>query len=183
VTVYPFIRAMLIASQPGGPYLLVPPGRTPMREAHYQWVAPLMDEAFVLVGNRKVSAIPPTRSKMTGKLIGVMRQSVGQELAGHIDGAVLNVVTYETTNATMLANGRIDAWAASWNTALQAQREAHLPPSDLVKGTILQKTTLYLAASPDLPAAEVLRWRAIIEAMRRDGTIARLEKEYGYMQP
>ncbi|BEV71824.1 MULTISPECIES: ABC transporter substrate-binding protein [unclassified Paludibacterium] len=183
VTVYPFIRAMVLATQPGGPYLLVPPGRTPARESRYQWVAPLMDEAFVLVGNRKVNPNPPSRSAMTGQLIGVMRNSVGQELASHIPQSRLSVVTYETTNAAMLANGHIGAWAVAWNTALQAQREAGLPVEDLLKGEVLMRSTLYLAASLDMSASEVQRWRSILDNMRKDGTIARLEHDYRYVLP
>ena len=182
IQIYPFARALFSVTE-NGPSLLVPLGRIPAREHQFQWVAPLIDEAFVLVGNRNINSQPLTRAQLAGKMVTVIRDSASAHLAEALPNVRVNSSTHEDSNAKILAAGRVTAWVTTWNTALQVQREAGLPEADLVKGEVLLRTTLYLAASPDLPAIEVLRWRAIIAAMKADGTLNRLLHDYHYVAP
>lgn len=60
--------------------LLVPPVRSPQREPQFLWIAPLLDEAFVLVSHRHYHPAPITSKELPGLTIGVMRGSYGQSL-------------------------------------------------------------------------------------------------------
>ncbi|MFC7420311.1 substrate-binding periplasmic protein [Iodobacter arcticus] len=182
VSVMPFARAMAVTMQ-GSDILVTPLGRVASREDKYQWVAPLMDEVFVLISHKKHQARPLSREQAERLVIGVMRNSVGEGLATAFISATIDGVPMEATNAKKLAAGRIGAWVASWNTALYAQREAGLAAEDLVRGEVLMRTTLYVAASLKMPQQDVLRWRKVLEKMRKDGSIEALEKKYRYEAP
>jgi polar amino acid transport system substrate-binding protein len=167
----------------GTDILVTPLGRVASREEKYQWVAPLMDEVFVLISHKKYQARPLSREQADRLIIGVMRNSVGEGLAAEFISATIDAVPMEATNAKKLAAGRIGAWVASWNTALYAQREAGLAAEDLVRGEVLMRTSLYVAASLKMPQQEVLRWRRVLEKMRKDGSIEAIEKKYHYEVP
>jgi polar amino acid transport system substrate-binding protein len=60
--------------------LLVPPVKSPQRESLFLWIAPLLDEAFVLVSHRQHHPEPLSVKALPGLTIGVMRGSYGQSL-------------------------------------------------------------------------------------------------------
>jgi len=163
--------------------LLLPPARTPQREPLFLWIAPLLDEAFVLVGHRQFHPAPLTVKTLPGLTIGVMRGSHGQNLLQPLGRVKQDLVTDEVSNASKLARNRIQGWAVAWNTARYNQQQAGLPLTDLVRGDTLQESTLYLAASPRFPPADALRWRTTILAMHDDGSLARILKQYDYQAP
>ncbi|WP_372241546.1 substrate-binding periplasmic protein [Aeromonas hydrophila] len=163
--------------------LLVPPVRSPQREPQFLWIAPLLDEAFVLVSHRQYHPAPITSKELTGLTVGVMRGSYGQSLLQPYPQVKQALVAEEIHNASKLALGRIQGWAVAWNSARYNQQQAGLPLADLVRGDTLQRASLYLAASPRFPAAEATRWRKIIATMRDDGSLTRIIKQYDYQAP
>jgi polar amino acid transport system substrate-binding protein len=182
VQVMPFARALAVTKQ-GVDILVAPPGRVASRESSYQWVAPLVDEVFVLISSKQFQPKPLVRNQLESLTIGVMRNSVGEGLAAELVINSIEVVPMEVTNAKKLATGRIGAWVASWNTALHAQREAGLDVQNLVRGEVLMRTTLYVAASLKMSPQNVQRWRVVLEKMRKDGSIEAIEKKYNYQPP
>ncbi|HEH9403960.1 TPA: transporter substrate-binding domain-containing protein [Aeromonas bestiarum] len=163
--------------------LLVPPVKSPQREPLFLWIAPLLDEAFVLISHRQHHPEPLSVKALPGLTIGVMRGSYGQSLIQPLGQVKQDVVAEEVSNASKLALDRIQGWAVAWNSARYNQQQAGLPLADLVRGDTLQQTALYLAASPRFPPAEALRWRKTILAMRDDGSLARIIKQYDYQAP
>ena len=163
--------------------LLLPPARSPQREPLFLWIAPLLEEAFVLVSHRQYHPAPLSVKALSGLTLGAMRGSHGQSLIQPLKGVTRELVTEEVNNASKLALGRIQGWAVAWNTARYNQQRAGLPLADLVRGDTLQESALYLAASPQFPAAEALRWRKAIEEMREDGSLARILRQYDYQAP
>ncbi|WP_046167633.1 substrate-binding periplasmic protein [Chromobacterium vaccinii] len=176
VSVQPLSRVLTIGSAQARA-LIVPPCRTPQREPLLRWVAPLVDEEFLLIG--QAAGKPPSG----GGHIGVVRDSVGLELARRLPGATIELAGDETLNARKLAAGHIDAWLAAWNSARYAQQQAGLPPSGLRRGQVQLRCTTYLAATRNIPEAELAPWRLAIEAMRRDGTLRRLTQRYDIVTP
>ncbi|WP_337076335.1 substrate-binding periplasmic protein [Aeromonas dhakensis] len=163
--------------------LLVPPVRSPQRDPQFLWIAPLMDEAFVLVSHRQYHPTPLTINALPGLTVGVMRGSFGQSLLRPYPQVKQALVAEEIHNADKLALGRIQGWAVAWNSARYNQQQAGLPLADLVRGDTLQRASLYLAASPRFPPAEATRWYQTIAAMRDDGSLARIIKQYDYQAP
>ena len=84
----------------------------------------------------------------------------------------------EQLNAQKLARGRIQGWAASWNTARYQQQQNGLPLERLVRGEELARTHLYLAAAPDFPTALAARWQQVIAQMRQDGSLETLRRRW-----
>lgn len=163
--------------------LLLPPARNPQRESQFLWIAPLLEEAFVLVSHRNHHPAPLTVADLPGLTVGAMRGSHGQSLIPLLEGVTQELVSEEINNASKLARGRIQAWAVAWNTARYNQQRAGLPLPDLVRGETLQQSTLYLAASPRFSRSEALRWRRVIQEMREDGSLARILHQYDYQAP
>lgn len=163
--------------------LLVPPVRSPQRDPQFLWIVPLMDEAFVLVSHRQYHPTPLTINALPGLTVGVMRGSFGQSLLRPYPQVKQALVAEEIHNADKLALGRIQGWAVAWNSARYNQQQAGLPLADLVRGETLQHSPLYLAASPHFPTAEATRRYQTITAMRDDGSLARIIKQYDYQAP
>ncbi|WP_281706159.1 substrate-binding periplasmic protein [Aeromonas taiwanensis] len=163
--------------------LLLPPARNPQRESQFLWIAPLLEEAFVLVSHRNHHPAPLTVADLPGLTVGAMRGSHGQSLIPHLEGVTQELVSEEVNNASKLARGRIQGWAVAWNTARYNQQRAGLPLPDLVRGQTLQRSTLYLAASPRFSPSEAMRWRGVIQEMRQDGSLARILFQYDYQAP
>lgn len=182
IELMPLARA-LSQTQHRQDVLLVPPVRSPQREPLFLWIAPLLDEAFVLVTHRRHHPQPLTIGEMPGLSIGVMRGSYGQSLLQPFTQIRQAEVAEEVHNASKLARGRIQGWAVAWNSARYNQLQAGLPLADLVRGETLKQASLYLAASPHFPAKEATRWRDTIAAMRDDGSLARIIKQYDYQAP
>ncbi|MCO4204555.1 substrate-binding periplasmic protein [Aeromonas taiwanensis] len=163
--------------------LLLPPARNPQRESQFLWIAPLLEEAFVLVSHRNHHPAPLTVADLPGLTVGAMRGSHGQSLIPLLEGVTQELVSEEINNASKLARGRIQGWAVAWNTARYNQQRAGLPLPDLVRGQTLQRSTLYLAASPRFSPSEAMRWRGVIQEMRQDGSLARILFQYDYQAP
>ncbi|QXB54620.1 ABC transporter substrate-binding protein [Aeromonas sp. FDAARGOS 1415] len=163
--------------------LLLPPARNPQRESQFLWIAPLLEEAFVLVSHRNHHPAPLTVADLPGLTVGAMRGSHGQSLIPPLEGVTQELVSEEVNNASKLARGRIQGWAVAWNTARYNQQRAGLPLPDLVRGQTLQRSTLYLAASPRFSPSEAMRWRRVIQEMRQDGSLARILFQYDYQAP
>lgn len=158
-------------------------GRNAAREPLYQWVVNLVDEEFVIAAS-SASQVDISSFEAAAKLrTGVMRASVGANIAKGRGLLNIDETTAEETNAKKLAMGRLDAWVASWNTMLHAQRLAGLNPKELRRGAVALKVGLYLAASKSLDKAEADKWRAAYEAIKKDGTYARILQQYQYELP
>lgn len=182
IELMPFARAIQEA-QHRSRVLLLPPVRSPDREAMLQWIVPLLDEAFVLASDQHYHPAPLRLDEKSPLKIGVLRHSLSHNLLQELGVTSLDIVTTERNNADKLALGRIQAWAAAWNTIRYAQQEAGLRLSELVKGATLAKMPLYLAASPDFPLQEARRWHDVIQGMRADGNLARILHQYDYQAP
>lgn len=184
IEVLPFARA-LSQAQHRKDVLLLPPAWSEERAPHFLWIAPLLEESFVLLTDRglRPERITLAEARRRGDKIGVLRNSLAHTLLSETDGVTLELASEEERNAQKLALGRISVWAAAWNTARYNQLSAELPESRLLRGETLKHTSLYLAAHPDFPAAQADRWRATLESMHRDGTVRRILAQYDYQAP
>ncbi len=90
--------------------LLLPPARNPQRESQFLWIAPLLEEAFVLVSHRNHHPAPLTVADLPGLTVGAMRGSHGQSLIPLLEGVTQELVSEEINNASKLARGRIQGW-------------------------------------------------------------------------
>ncbi|MBZ6064947.1 transporter substrate-binding domain-containing protein [Aeromonas schubertii] len=184
IEVLPFARALSQARHRKD-VLLLPPAWSEERASHFLWIVPLLEESFVLVTDRRHHPTPLTlvEARRRGDKIGVLRNSLAHDRLRRVEGVTLELATEEVRNAQKLSLGRISAWAAAWNTVNYNQLRAELPTTHLLRGETLQRTSLYLAAHPEFPAAQASRWRAALESMHRDGTLRRILAQYDYQAP
>ncbi|MFM4648791.1 substrate-binding periplasmic protein [Aeromonas bivalvium] len=182
IELMPFARALVEAQHRSG-VLLLPPVRSQDRETRLQWIAPLLEESFVLASDRRHRGEPLTLAEARRLKIGVLRHSLSHSLLQARGMPELESVGAERGNADKLARGRIQAWAAAWNTMRYAQQEAGLPLTRLIKGETLARVPLYLAANLDFPAEEAARWRHTLAEMAADGSLDRILLQYDYQAP
>lgn len=163
--------------------LMIPPVRSSQREHLYQWITPILDEQFLIVSDRRFHPTQLKSSDLRTLDVGVLRYSFGQHLLKQRVGIQGETVADEQLNAHKLHRGRIDAWVAAWNVILYAQQQDKLSSQQLVRGEVLMNTQLFLAANKAFPFKEAQRWQATIEGMRRDGSLARIIRQYNYQLP
>jgi polar amino acid transport system substrate-binding protein len=163
--------------------LMIPPVRSSQREHLYQWVTPILDEQFLIVSDRRFQPAQLKSSDLRTLDVGVLRYSFGQHLLKQRVGIQGETVADEQLNAHKLHRGRIDAWVAAWNVILYAQQQDKLSSQQLVRGEVLMNTQLFLAANKAFPVKEAQRWQAVIDEMRRDGSLARIIRQYNYQLP
>ncbi|MFQ2025287.1 substrate-binding periplasmic protein [Aeromonas veronii] len=163
--------------------LLIPPVRSSRREHLFYWVAPIIDEEFVIVSDRQFHPKALKSSDLKNLDVGVLRYSFGQHLLKQRIGIRGETVADEQLNAHKLHRGRIDAWVAAWNVILYAQQQDKRSSQQLVRGEVLMNTQLFLAAHKDFPFKQAQRWQAVIDEMRRDGSLTRIIRQYNYQVP
>jgi polar amino acid transport system substrate-binding protein len=181
IDIQPFAR-MVETGKSEANVLVIPLGRNPSREASYQWIANLVDEEFLLVGNAEGKANIASFDNKTMK-VGVLRDSVGASIAKSKGFTATEDVTKEEMNAHKLASGRLDAWLGAWNTILQAQRDAGLDVKQLKRGAVASRIGIYLAGPLQLDKAEAEKWKAALDAMKKDGSYDRILAGYHYELP
>lgn len=93
--------------------LLIPPVRSSRREHLFYWVAPIIDEEFVIVSDRQFHPKALKSSDLKNLDVGVLRYSFGQHLLKQRIGIRGETVADEQLNAHKLHRGRIDAWVAA----------------------------------------------------------------------
>ena len=163
--------------------LLVPPVRSTQREHLFYWVAPLLDDEYVIVSDRHFHPNPLRVKDLPPLKVGALRYSFAQHLLKQRIDLSSQTVATEELNAHKLQRGRIDAWVSAWNAILYNQHLGGLPTEQLVRGETLMRTQFYVAASKEFPFTEGRRWQTTIEAMREDGSLLRIIRQYNYQAP
>lgn len=176
---YPLQRALLIG-ETGRNVMLAPLARIPAREHMFHWLVRMLEDELVVVTRRDAAFDIGTAGALRPLHVGVVRDGVAAKLAAEQDWLDVVAVSRDVNNAHKLHLGRIDAWVGPWNAILVAQRAAGLPVSALRRGVVLRRLPLYLASSRDLDPAVAARWQAAFDAMRRDGTLARILREHQF---
>ncbi|MCZ0750775.1 substrate-binding periplasmic protein [Aeromonas enteropelogenes] len=163
--------------------LFVPPVRSARREHLYDWIAPLLEEDFVIVTDRRHHPVPLKVRELPALRVGTLRYSFGETLLRQRLNLASQTVATEVLNAHKLHRGRINAWVAAWNTILYNQQLGGYDEARLVRGETLMSTSLFVAANKAFPAEQKRRWQATLARMRADGSLARIIKQYHYQAP
>lgn len=166
-----------------GPLVLLPLGRNDAREPYFQWQIKLLEDDVLLVAREGSAVDISSIEALRNMPVGSLRGGMAYEIAAREGLTHLEAVAEERLNARKLAVGRIAAWVGVWNTIKRAQASENLPVSALRRGAILRRAEIHLAASPDVPASDLARWKAALDAMKADGTYRRILSDYDYDLP
>ncbi len=145
-----------------------------------QYVVKLASDAFVIVTSSKGTADASTPEAAKALSLGVLRGSPSEAIAKGMGMTKVDAANSQDINAKKLDAGRIDGWISTWNGARGAAKDAGIDPATLKRGAVLREIEFWVAASADVPAAEIEKWRTAFEAMRKDGTVEKIYKTYDY---
>lgn len=175
VTYVPWARAVRMAER-GPNYGVFPLARTPDREAKFQWLVPLMTVRYGLY-------TLPTETRlgleqMRDMRVGVLR---GSPIAANLRAERFKTVIEAKDYGDLLRQLRTQALDAVYagTPMLEAAMDeyGHARALFVLQAT-LGEATLYMAASPDLDAAEAQRWVTAYRQLEDDGTVARIRRRY-----
>lgn len=176
--VVPWVRAYRTALA-GENVVLACPKRTPSREKLFKWVGPLLDTHTNLYALRsaglRLQALDDAR-KLDGILI--PREFYSYEYLAAAGFTNLEPVGNARTMLTMLLAGRRQAMVTDSEQLATLLAQAGVPSNTVVPVLPLMNTQSYLTFPPDAPEAQVAQWRQALEAMKQDGTFARLQKQW-----
>ncbi|WPN60489.1 MULTISPECIES: substrate-binding periplasmic protein [unclassified Pseudomonas] len=157
--------------------LIAPLSRTPEREDRFTWIASIMpmERAFFSL-ERPVESFE--QAKKTYRVIGVGLGSAQEEILrtqGFSDDQIYPL-TIGDNPAQMLLKGRIDAWF----NGIPESRYIWTKVSEqkLRMSPVMSRAELYLACSKLCSAQLVQDLREAVETLRKDGTLARIQKSY-----
>lgn len=174
--VLPWARAQRVV-QAGNDQLIIPLSRTPDRESHYTWIAPVMtmDRAFFSLDTR-VESFAQARQVYTRIAVG-MGSAQEQKLRDEgFDKDQIYALKIGENPAQMLLLGRVDAWF----NGVPETRDIWPQVSDrpLLMSPGLMTSDLYLACSKSCDPALVERLRKAVDTLRSDGTIKQIVNAY-----
>jgi polar amino acid transport system substrate-binding protein len=144
------------------------------------WLVKLMDEPMLLVLDRRSGVEVSSLEAARQLRVGVQAGSPAEQMARAQGFTQLETVPVPEHNANKLALHRIDAWLVAWPVAQAAQQKARLPLANLRRGLVVGTVSGYLVASLRFDPAEADKWKAAVEAMRRDGSYASIVSHYHF---
>jgi polar amino acid transport system substrate-binding protein len=181
LTFFPWARAVKLADQGPG-YGIFPLARTPDRETDYKWLIKLMSVKYTFFaksstvrdGSVDVDDIERLRHMRIGYLRGspIVQNLRAKNFADLIEGR-----DYQDL-IRLLNSGQISAIYAGYPMMNAALDLSGIDVREFRSGASIGAADLYMAASLDLDAAEEARWLAAYESLQRDGTVARLQRQY-----
>jgi polar amino acid transport system substrate-binding protein len=149
--------------------------RTPEREALFKWVGPTDEAEWQFWGladhEFPLKTIEDARKLRIGTYVGDARDEYLRARGFNVDA-----VSNDAVNPQKLLLNRIDLWAV-------AMRSGPLPrqfgwPEKVVPLLVFNHVKVYLACNPSVPDELIDKLNAALNDMRRDGTMARLERKY-----
>jgi polar amino acid transport system substrate-binding protein len=154
--------------------------RSPEREERYRWLAKVVSDDLILVGSPGIDVSALDKAK--DRPIGVLARSGAEALLRERDFTRIRPQSEEWINARLIQQRRIDAWLAPRLMVIYAMLETGGALEALNFGEIVRRSDLYLAASKDLPDVEARKWAQAFEAVKQDGTYARIADRYSRMK-
>jgi len=162
-------------------------GRTAEREPLFKWVGPIgeweltlyaksgsaLASGFSAAGNDAAK----TALAKAAPSICVVKDDVRHQylLAQNFSNIV--AVGADSVCAQKLASGEASLWFGSSTSFSQIVAEANLAPSSFAPVQSVQKNALYIAFSRDVPDSTVAAWQAALDAMKADGSFARISAQ------
>ena len=174
ISIRPWIRAYATISR--NPNVVVfTMSRTKEREPLFQWVGPIIENDWVIVGKKssKLKIANLNDAKKLGK-IGVVKDYAWDVYLTSQGFHNLDRVPEYPANIRKAKVGRIQAFVSS-NLSYQHELTEEMEnPEDYEILMKFNSVQMYIAHSKDTDKAIVDAWQSAFESMKNDGTLARL---------
>lgn len=177
VEFYPWQRALTMVKHL--PRMLVLPlTRTPEREPQYRWMVRLYRQRFIFVGAHGGVDVHDPQTLARKRLV-VLRGSPHKRAL--VDAGFLEVSECSTVRECMrmVKKGIADATYGGEDIHRYAATLDGNKESEYDFSAMFRSGEVWLAGSMDFSEEDGRRWRAEMEAMRADGTVARILRKYG----
>ncbi len=152
--------------------------RTAEREKLMKWVGPVAGNKWVFFA-RKGSQIKIHNLDDARKVgsIGTYRDDVCETFLKNRGFTNLESVPVDQRNVEKLVRGRIDLWiVGELQGIFKAARDGHA--DDIEKVYEISNTDLYIAFSRQTPDAEIARWQAALDELKRSGKFDEIVSGY-----
>lgn len=150
--------------------------RTPERENLFRWIGPLDEAEWVLLAradrNYRFKTLEDARGLRIGTYNGDAREEYLRSRGFEVDSAHNDLI-----NPRKLLLNRVDLWAASLRRGSYVLEQNGWSDS-IVPVLTFRTVQVYLACNKGVPEATALRMQGALEAMARDGTSRRIERQY-----
>ena len=151
-------------------------GRTPEREALFQWVGPIATLDWVLYtradGTPKPARLEDIRKETIG---GYLQDVISVWLAGN--GYHVDTASGDDFNPQKLLNNRFNYWASS-RTRAESLIEKQGLGQRIIPVLTFGHTDLYLACNLAVPPDTVTKLNDALRQMGQDGTSAKIEAHF-----
>lgn len=172
----PWKRALfLVASVPNT--AVFPLTRNAQREKSYRWITPLHYEKFVFVGEEGRAAITDAAA-LRHRPIAILRGSVQMENLKKLGYTQLIDTTTVQGGLRLVKLGIADAIFGDQDI-ISGAAHAYFPDMQISISAPMTTAETWLGGSPDMDDATAARLQAAMKAVIKDGTYARLLKNYG----
>ncbi|NGZ82762.1 substrate-binding periplasmic protein [Duganella aceris] len=179
IDLLPWKRAYMMA-QKRGQTCVYSTSRTPEREALFKWVGPTDEAEWQFWGladhEFPLKTIEDARKLRIGTYVGNASDDYLRSRGFNVDA-----VSNDSVNPQKLLLNRIDLWAVAMRTG-PAPRQFGWSEK-VVPLLVFNRVKVYLACNPAVPDELIDRLNAALAEMRRDGTMARLERKYDNWVP
>ncbi|MFN4238281.1 MAG: substrate-binding periplasmic protein [Vogesella sp.] len=105
------------------------------------------------------------------------------ESTAKLKGFQVFATTDPAHSARMLVAGRVKLWVEGNVVVGNVLREQGLPPATVERVATLDKLSLYLAFSPNVPRDTILRWEKALTEIKQDGSFAAIHQHWFPLDP
>ncbi len=155
--------------------------RTPEREKQFKWIGPTDEAEWVFMGRAdhkfQLRHLDDARSLRIGTYHGDARDEFLRARGFNVEPA-----PNDASNPKKLLLNRIDLWAVGMRAGASLPAELAGDKGEIVPLLTFHRVKVYLACNPSVPDVLVERMNGTLDAMRRDGTFAKLERKYAELE-
>lgn len=175
IRVMPWARAWYMATNAPNT-MIFNTVRTPEREGLLKWAGPVSSNTWVFFARKgDRTRLRTLEEAMRARAVGVYQDDARHLFLKERGFVNLDVATSPELALRRLLSGRTDLWASDLIEGQEVSREIRESPEKIEVVFDIRKADSYLAFSLDVPDQTVAAWQAALEAMRADGTLARIE--------
>lgn len=165
--------------QGNAPVCLFTMARTEQREKLFKWVGPVVEfqNALFAVRGSDYRYRSVDEAMQASRIVVIKDWASAQELQRRGFKNLLEV-SQPSTALRMLIAGRVPLMASELLTLPELLRREGQPADAIVTASTYPGALGYLAFSQATPDAEVQRWQKALDAMKRDGSFAKLFRRW-----
>lgn len=173
---YPWQRALALTAVLPRTAVL-PLTRTPEREAHYRWLVRLRLQNFVFVALHGSLDLRDVAA-LTRRPVAVLRGSPHKRALQAMNFTSVVECASVRECMRMVRKGVVDATYGGEDIHRYAANVDGNHEADFDFSAIIRSGDIWLGGSLDFTEDDARKWRAAHEAMRADGTLARIQRKY-----